>query len=391
MRRERVFTSSFASAAALIAVAVFAASPALAATTVVIANGAAHTTLVAGDIDGTAPITVAYQKKAYSYLRWSTDGGQTFGTPRALRGGLKAKNPRVAVCANNLWAVSEWPTTSGTKIGLDLVDRTANNLTGRWSVSTGGYGPDVACLSDAEPTLPLEKTVGVVWLTNAGNAALEINDWPCAERCSLPYFADLGKASTDEGIKIAAVDDGFVVTWVGYLLADGLNVQHFHVERSGGNINVTPGPVVHLLAGNAVFAPVIDGDGSRVVLAYTRNENVHLRISDNRGATFGARIVVTSFCTNSDCGSRATSIDARNGQILVEARIGGGAPPSFETFGRLTSNDGANWRTVTDSSRNHLGELLAGAVAEVRDNHLYRDPIYGDQAQQITFVKTPLN
>ena len=45
-------------------------------------------------------------------------------------------------------------------------------------------------------------------------AKIEINDWACADGCGTPYVADLGAARATEGIKIAAVDDGFVVTWV---------------------------------------------------------------------------------------------------------------------------------------------------------------------------------
>ena len=48
----------------LLVAAVFAASPALAASSVVIATNDPHKTLIAGDIDGTNPLAVAYQKNS---------------------------------------------------------------------------------------------------------------------------------------------------------------------------------------------------------------------------------------------------------------------------------------------------------------------------------------
>jgi hypothetical protein len=391
-RLTLIIKSAFASGAALLVAAVFAASPALAASSVVIANNDPHKTLVATDIDGTNPLTIAYQKNSYSYLKWSTDGGQTFSSPRILNAGNKALNPRLAVCGDGLWAASVWPTNAGTDVGLDFVDLSSNHLSDHWWLQRGGYGPDVACLSYAEPDRPLEKTVGVVWLTNEGGAVVEINDWTCADGCNTSYgfIGDLGRAQANEGIKIAAVDDGFVVTWVPR--SGGLKVQHFEAVRSGGNLIVTPGPVLHLMSRQKVHGPVIDADGSRVVIAYELNDAIAMRISDNSGATFGARDFVSRLCTTGNCFfPRPTSVSARNGQILVEVKYSGGDPPGFETDGRLTSNDGAKWRTISSWSGSQIGELLNGTAAEARDKHDYTDPIYGNVPQQITFTNTPLN
>jgi len=389
MQRNRVvIRSSLASAAGLLVAAVFAASPALAATSVVIANNDPHKTLIASDMDGTNPLAVAYQKNSYSYLKWSTDGGQTFGSAQILNHGNKAQSPRVAVCDQSLWAVSQ--SSSNSTIALDLVELAAEPPSEHFGVASAAYGPDVACLSGAESDRPLEKTVGVVWLTTTGGAEIEINDWPCADGCNSAYVADLGRVRSSEGIKIAAVSDGFVVTWVPR--SGGLKVQHFGAVRSGGNLIVTPGPVVHLMSGLRVHGPQIDADGTRVVIAYELNDAVAMRISDDSGATFGARDFVSRVCTTGNCFfPRPTSVSARNGQILVEVKFGGGDPPGYETDARFTSNDGANWSTISSWSGSQIGELLDSAIGEASDRHDYTDPIYGNVAQRITFTKTALN
>jgi hypothetical protein len=144
--------------------------------------------------------------------------------------------------------------------------------------------------------------------------------------------------------------------------------------------------------GKQVHGPAIDADGSRAVIAYELNNAVAMRISDDSGASFGGRIFVSRVCTTGNCfHPRPTSVSVRNGRILVEAKFGGGDPPAFETDGRLTSNDGAKWTTISSWNGSQIGELLNGATGEVGDKHDYTDPIYGNVPQRITFTKTPLN
>jgi hypothetical protein len=343
---------------------------------VLIASAADHKTLFAGDIAAGDAIGIVYQKKTLSYLRWSTDGGQTFESPLWLRNGNTSASPRLAACGSRFWTTSTWQTNLGTRFAAEYFDVGA--ASDRFAAGLG-FRPDIACGTDA---------AAVTWMTQEGTGHLMVVDDTCPTTCDPAYSADLGSASSFEGeLEVAEVDDGFVASWI----AAGLAVQHFTVERTAGGLDVTPGPVVTLLPGKQVGSPAIAGDDARVVVAYSRRGQTHMRISENHGATFGAAIVVSNYCLNCpEGGSAPYSLDARNGRILVEVVKGGGIPTAIQSVGKLTTT-GANWRTTTSGSRSQLGVLTDAIAAEVWDRHVYADPIYGDVPQEIYFHATPLN
>ena len=345
---------------------------------VLIASAAYHRTLVAGDIAAADAIGIVYQKNTQSYLRWSTDGGQTFESPLGLRNGNTAESPRLAACGTRFWATSERLAGDGTGTHFTAEYFDVGGSSERFSAGVG-FGADIACRTDS---------AAVTWITGDGHGHLLIVDATCPATCIPAYSADLGPVSCcNEAVQVAAVDDGFVVTW----LTSGLAVQHFAVERIASVVVVTPGPVVTLMPGKNVYSPVIAGDGARVVVAYSRRGQTHMRISPDHGATFGPAIIVSSYCLNCpEGGSGPTSIDARNGRILVEVQKGGGIPTAVQSVGKLTRT-GENWRTTTSGSRSQLGVLTNGIAAEVWDRHVFADPIYGNVPQEIYFHATQLN
>lgn len=382
MKRSRFGFGLTAAALAILVVGVgstAAANPG----DVVIATQDVHRTLVLGDVAADNAIGVGYQKGKHSYLRWSEDGGQTFSADWPLRSGGRSTSPRLASCGNWMWASSIARVTSGgaTRVIIDYLDVTAPESTAGHFRIPDGFSADVACHGDV---LAVAYSVSPVLM-------FAVMDGHCTDPCT-PAYTTIISQYGDEPSQVAAVSDGFVVTWPEGSVALGLRVQHFTVTGSGGSIVVTPDPVVTLIPGKQIGSPVIAGDGTRVVVAYTKKGQTHMRISDDGGQTFGPRIIVSHFSTNTCCaGSQPFSVDARNGGILVEVGKGMGDPPAISMVGKFTRNDGGRWMTTTThGGGTQIGVLLSGSVAEAWDSHDYASPIYGNVPQEIAFRKTSL-
>lgn len=350
---------------------------------VVIANQDLHKTLVLGDVAAGNAIGVVYQKFNRSYLRWSEDGGQTFSADWSLRAGSPSKSLRLASCGNWMWAssIARTSASGATRAIIDYLDVTDPESTAGHFRILDAFSADVACHGDVLAVVYQQSPV----------LMLAVMDGHCADPCT-PAYTTMISPFGDEPSQVAAVSDGFVVTWPDGSVVSGLRVQHFTVTGSGGSIVVTPDPVVTLMPGKQISRPVIAGDGSRVVVAYVKNGQTHMRISDDGGQTFGPRIIVSHFSTNTCCaGSQPLSVDARNGRILVEVGRGLGDPPAVSAVGRLTSNDGGRWTsTRKHGGATQIGVLLPGFAAEAWDSHHYASKIYGDVPQEIAFRKTSL-
>jgi hypothetical protein len=254
-------------------------------------------------------------------------------------------------------------------VGVDVFDTQANTSV-KFRPARDSSKPDVACLG------------GIVAVTywSADHAFVDFYHGACIHSCVFSR-RDLGPADFDNPARVAATDDGFAVSW----LTTSLNVQHFQVSAGVAQPpHVVAGPLVTL--NSDVSAPVVAADGSRVVVAYSRLGQTHMRISDDYGATFGPRIIVSSFCR--DCpegGSQPMGIDARDGNILVEVLSAGGAPPDYSAVGFLTQNDGATWSQTPDNRGQKFGVLHGDKLAEAWDDSLARGFPYPSRPQVIMF------
>lgn len=342
--------------------------------TLILRTAAEGKVLTLGDLAAAGNIGAVWQEGQRSYLRWSEDGGQTFAPRVALRRGLRATDPRLAACGDYLWAASVWRSDDAANVGIDYRQVALGSAgAGRFRVGPG-FNPDIACKGDI---------VAVTFTDGAERLRLAIMDGPCMNPCVPAFAADLGPAPEFGLASIAATDRGFVVAWK----VSGIAVQRVIVEDNGGTLNVELRPQTTLLAGTDAWNPVVDADGARVVLAYSRRGQTHMRISETRGRTFGARIIVSSFCR--DCpegGSSPASVDARSGRILVEVAAHLGTPPAVEERGYLTEDEGQTWSmTPTHTGGAQMGVLLPGALAEAWDKNVYSEPIYGSVAQKLRF------
>jgi hypothetical protein len=375
----KTFRFSFGAGLALLAAIALSAGPVAAADPgdVSIATGQLHSTLVLGDIAAADSIAIVFQKSDHSYVRWSTDGGTTFAPRVALNNGYRAAQPRVAACADMVWATSLWGAIGAQRVGVDYRDATTGTG-GRFTLGAG-YIADIACFGDV---------VAVTWVVD-NDIRLAIIDGTCSNPCVPDYQATIGPFwGSEYGPSIAATDDGFVVTFI----STGVTVQHFEVDASGLGLNVTADPPTLMMVGKPNYLPLIAADGGRVVIAYEHSGQTHMRVSEDYGATFAPRIIVSKYCL--DCpegGSAPQSVDARYGLIYVSVLKGGGTPPGFFAGGKVTDDGGQSWtRTEGHSGGTQMGALLSGSVAEAWDSHFYSAKIYGNVPQEIAFHITDL-
>ena len=333
-----------------------------------------------GDVAGsqlqgglTQVLGVVWQNRGKSYIRWSTDDpaeNMTFSAPVALREGLRATDPRLAACADYMFATSVWKTSNGDRIGIDwMAPASGPQARGRYVLGPGNR-PDIACM-------PSNGLVAVTYMSGE-LARLAIFDGEyCGNPCVPMFQHNLGAMPEFGRATVAATDRGFVVSWMG----PGIYVQRFTVSSSG----VTAYPAISV--GTNSWYPQIAADGERVVIAYQRRGQIHMRISENRGRTFGARIMVSRFCLDCPEGSSSPdSVDADDGRIMVHVARGRGTPAAIDQVRFLTANDGESWaKTSAGEGGSAFGVLLDGALAEAWDNHVYADSIYGSQPQEIRF------
>ena len=320
-------------------------------------------------------VAVAFQKRNRSYVRWSKNYGSSFAPKLALRAGLRAADPRVAVCDDLVFAVSIWQSDAMQEVGVDHRDvRTGTR--GRFSLGAGRLA-DVACFGEV---------VAVTWVLNdhLWLAALDIFEGSCPNPCVPHVKMDLGTGNFDNPPRITSDGDGFVVAWV----TDGIAVQHFSYDAGGsGGFTLTPSLVATLMAGQNVYLPVLGGGGSRVALAYGRNGQTHVRIRDGYGAPFGPRIIVSRFCRNCPEGrSQPESVDISGGNILVEVLRGGGVPTAYEANAFVTIDNGSHWvKKPGHGGGFQRGVLMVAKYAEVWDAHFYNGFPYPETEQLIGF------
>lgn len=317
------------------------------------------------DIAQGSEIGLVWQRAKHSYLSWSDDGGQTFKPPVALRNGGKAKKPRLAACGDHFWAVSEYQGAQP-KVGVDHFVASGGSLTANRFQLGVGHHVNIACMDDI---------AAVTWMDETSHIWLAIVEANCSNPCTPAFVTDVGMA--DNTATITDIDGGFLLAWNWI----GIEYTRFMVDTSSG-INVTPEPTASLVNVNYVYSPQAAADGSRVVIAYGRSGQTHMRISDDGGLTFGPRKIISTFCF--DCpegGSGPNSVDVDGSRILVEIGKGAGIPTAIWNQGFLTSNDGAKWKkTATHSGGEQYGVLIDGGVAETWDasDYAYRPSVLNE-------------
>ena len=331
-------------------------------------------TLKLGDIAADDDLmAVVYQERNLSYLRWSTNYGGSFAPKVALRSGLRAKEPRVAVCDDVIVAGSIWQSDVTRTVGVDYRNLVTGD-TGRYSLGLGQM-VDVACYGEL---------AAVTWVHD-DHAWVAFHEGLCASPCTPHVKLDLGTGNFDSPPQITGDYEGFTATWI----TNGLAVQHFVYEAGGaGGFTITPSPRQTLMAGKGVRAPVISALGEWMAIAYSRAGQTHLRVSDDVGATFGPRIIVSNFCRNCpEGGSAPDSVSIAGSNVVVEVIRAGGVPTAYEMVAFVSRNSGDSWTKKSTRSGGFQRAVILehNEFAEVWDAHFYNGGPYPPTPQLIGF------
>jgi hypothetical protein len=329
---------------------------------ITLASASDGRTLQLGDIAADELIVVGFQERNVSYMRWSKNLGKTFAAKVALHGGLAAKDPHVATCNDILFAVSSWQTATTTEIGVDYRDLVTGD-NGTYSLGPGDMS-DVACYGDL---------AAVTWVHD-GHAWLSARPFDCSDPCADVVTIDLGTGDFSSPPQITGDYAGFSVAW----LTTGLAIQQFDYGNSGGNaFTLTAHPVLTLMAGKGVSAPLIGGLGQSVVVAYQRAGRIHIRLSDDVANTFGPAITVPGACSScTDGGPRPVSVDIAGSTILIEVNRPSGSPSSYLTKGFVTTDSGMTWAKLSSRKGGSQSGVLVNDLgyAETWDRHLSAKP-----------------
>ncbi len=302
------------------------------------------------------------------FYRMSQNGGATFTAKQRLDP-RPNQHASAAVCQGDLWIASELQTPEDAPSDWDIV------LDGKDLDGSGYSGHSVTdpfiALTSASPAIACvgSRFIALVWLQRIDgegwHAWLRVMDpWPpfvgaAAGGSATEVDLDLGPAHPDTAPAIDATDGRVVVAW-----------------RRGGDlkvrrVDVAPGASVDLdshpnqqLASNLGYDINVAIAGSRVVIAYTRANDLFTRRSVDGGATFSTAVKRLNGDSSCCWMAYVQSLDIVGKRVLLEGgRAYGDFDPGVEEW-RLTSADGgATFLKTKVGSKGIRSGVWAGAGA----------------------------
>jgi hypothetical protein len=309
-----------------------------------------------------------------SFVRYSADGGTTFaGRARLGQGDAfyelpdgPNRDPQVDVChaedGDVAVAVSILRIAPNQReveldyFPLDGSTPTRNYLQNGPAGGQVPVAPDIACIGQ-------RRLVGAFIDRSTDPAHLKVVirrfDF-CPVHCTPPLFYqfDLGPARASGGLSVAATADRAYVVW-----ARGADVRLKSFSIADDlPATVTPHPAVTILESPRASDLTLGASGDRVVLAYRAANDARVRISDDRGQTFGPRIVyIDGPSEASELLAFPTSVDIRGGRIL----LGGGEQccilgNNVTATSHFSPDGGVSW---TSRSHSIHGMQLAALVS----------------------------
>lgn len=292
-----------------------------------------------------------------AFMRWSLDGGNTWKATRRLDT-RPIRELQVDTCKGWAWGVA----------GLHVPEAPA----GEWLISLDGYKmngspheasiltlsgqsrtPDIACAGG--------KRLAVAWFRKVsgghrvkffsrGILLNPLGDNPPEVK------HDLGMGNLQRGLSVAATKDRIYVAW---FKGDNLMLRRYGV---GAAPNF---PITHLgtqSLGSYQYGnyPRLGAAGGRVALAYMNRADLVVRVSANRGVSWGAQRTLRDEPFPSEIAASPTNVDVRGSRILVSGiEQGGIETPSGKGFLYQSNDGGGSWAQVTGSVKN--GSRVVGA------------------------------
>jgi hypothetical protein len=305
-----------------------------------------------------------------NFIRWSTDGGNSFGPVKDLGNGDFNYGGTADICAGFVIALTG-PTSDHdlVMLSLDGVSESSRDL----------FGPSEGTARSARLFCAGNRRLVVAWNDESiSPARAKVVIQPLFEQIP-SYFFDLGPSNPGFAPAIAATGKGVHIAWNS---GGQLRYKRFSIANNQ-NATVTAHATQNLggLPGGGGEVALAANE-SQVALAFRNGHDTRLRLSTNSGATFGPSQTVVD---RSDAGSvfaHPGSADINDNRILLsifQTDTSLGSPENVRSFGVLSKDGGATWVAtpthIGGSTQNTL--FRSGStwkVAEAWDQGWYEPP-----------------
>ena len=225
-----------------------------------------------------------------------------------------------------------------------------------WTMSGVARKPDIACVANTN--------VVVAWFQSSGGGYhVKVRQQQLDAEFGYSQGFDLGSGTVSRGLAIATTSSR---VYVAYFHGDELRVRRFSIAHGGHHALTAVGTttVATLAHGSD---PRIDGDGSRVILAYMDKASLQVRRSTDTGASFGRARTLRSEAFPGGTTTRPMTVAVTGSRIAIGAlEVGNG---SGTGLGYLSTNGGSSFAKV---SQHPTGRVLAGLL-KVGSSYVYAE------------------
>ncbi len=286
-------------------------------------------------------------KPAKLFLAFSTDGGRDY---RRTNGRLR-KYPilgdgklgmSLAICSGRVWAGSAFHNPGDDSGDTDVI-LTTRTIGGGAAQSFMTDTTDDRRVREVQVACAGKNLIAIGWLEKMDGkvrARLMLRSAePLGDAPAFEETYDLGAAVLKDGIGVAATPDAVQVVWT---KGGKRNIRAKRFLVSGSGIpSITPNPTTTIAFEDARF-PQIAARGSRVVVSYTDAGKIKVKLSKNRGGSYGkATKIVGNGTINKP--SRSHSVDIIGSRIVVEASAN--KQGAFTSRRIQSQNLGSTWKT----------------------------------------------
>lgn len=280
------------------------------------------------------------------FIRSSTNGGASFG-PRIRLDTRSQREIRVDVCGGYSWATSGLSVPGSWLVALDKRSLTSSEVE-QSVLTTSGIArrPDVACGGERLIVAWFQQSGGV-WRVKLH--ARGVHDQ--AKGNALPPFdADLGTGDMVRGLAVAATSDRVYVAWY---RGNDLRVRRYSIGSGSKRKLTALGTTTFSMPSASVVH--LGANGSRVAVTYWRNSGARVRVSTNKGSSWGSQRTLAT--AEAEAAVIPSSITIRGSTIIAALSFafdGGGSG----VVTRSTNGSGTGWSPVSGSSRSG-GRMVA--------------------------------
>jgi len=298
------------------------------------------------------------------YLGWSTDRGGTWHRQRV--DDRTSRDPQAAACAGWVWAINRLQPTGESSWLVALTGRSVSSSAIESSVLTVegiARSPDLACVGTRRLAAAWFQKSGSTWRVKVHSRGVILD--PKGDMPPEQSF-DLGTGDEVRGLAIAATKDRVYVAWV---QGTSIKLRRFSVG-SGPHYNLSSLGTSTLGTLSHGGSLELGAQGSRVVLAYTQNDDVRVRRSTNQGVSFGSPKTLVDNEAGGFVAAWPTTVVVKGERMVVGVtEVVGDIGFDGAGFGYVSTNGGSSWV----SKPHHLHGLLVAGLVKVGDGYRYAE------------------